>query len=195
MREPFAFLFCGRLLADKGLRELVQAAHILRTGGKNFVVRLAGPVDDDNSSAISRRELDGWTAEGSVEYLGMLDDVRMALAAAHCVVLPSYYREGVPRSLLEAAAMARPVITTDAPGCRDAVVAEKSGFLCKPRDVHSLARCMERMLALPPEALAAMGRAGREYMEQNFSEEIVLDAYVNALADIAPRSTAPGARL
>lgn len=175
---PFVFLYIGRLLADKGVRELVEATQRLRAAGRNFVVRFAGFVDLGNPAAISRQELDSWVADGIVEYLGPLDDVRPALAEAHCVVLPSYYREGVPRSLLEAAAMGRPLITTDAPGCRDTVLPEKSGFLCEPRNTDSLAVCMTRMLDLKPPELAAMGRAGREYMEQQFSEEIVLEAYL-----------------
>jgi glycosyltransferase involved in cell wall biosynthesis len=110
--------------------------------------------------------------------------VRPAVAEAHCVVLPSYYREGVPRSLLEAAAMGRPIITTDAPGCRDTVVADNSGLLCEPRSAASLADCMTRMLGLSPEALTEMGRAGRAHVEQHFSEEIVLDAYLRACKKI-----------
>ncbi|MGH8413491.1 MAG: glycosyltransferase family 4 protein [Gammaproteobacteria bacterium] len=177
--EPFVFLYIGRLLADKGVRELVEAARQLRAAGRYFVVRFAGTVDAGNPTTISRQELDSWVADGIIEYLGPLDDVRPALVLAHCVVLPSYYREGVPRSLLEAAAMGRPLITTNAPGCLDAVLPGKSGFLCEPRSSDSLADCMARMLDLDPQELTAMGRTGREYMERCFSEEIVLDAYLN----------------
>lgn len=178
--EPFVFLYAGRLLADKGLRELVEAARQLRRNGNRFVLRMAGFLDPGNPTAISRRELDGWIKSGTVEYLGHLDDVHPALAAAHCVVLPSY-REGVPRSLLEAAATARPLIATDVRGCRDALVAEQSGMLCTPKSADSLADCMARMLDLSPTALAAMGMAGREHMEQEFSEEIVLAAYLEVV--------------
>jgi glycosyltransferase involved in cell wall biosynthesis len=185
--DPFVFLYVGRLLADKGLRELVEAAINLRRSGRNFVIRLAGFVDAGNPAGIAQEELDSWIAAGDIEYLGSLRDVRPAVAEAHCVVLPSYYREGVPRSLLEAAAMGRPIITTDAPGCRDTVVRGKSGLLCEPRSAASLADCMTRMLGLSPEALTEMGRAGRAHVEQHFSEEIVLDAYLRECAAVVGR--------
>lgn len=175
----FVFCFVGRLLAEKGLRELVEAGEQLRSEGRRFALRIAGFLDPGNPTAIPRQELQSWVASGKVEYVGPLVDVRPALAAAHCVVLPSYRREGVPRSLLEAAAMGRPVIAADAPGCRDALLPGKSGFLCQVRNVESLAECMRRMLDLSPPALAAMGSAGRQYMEQEFSEEIVLHAYLD----------------
>ena len=175
--EPFVFLYVGRLLADKGLRETVEAAKRLRADGRRFVLRIAGFLDPGNPAAISQTELDGWLVSDSIEYLGLLEDVRPALAAAHCVILPSY-REGVPRSLLEAAAMARPLITTDTPGCRDVLIKEKSGFFCQPKDVASLADCMTRMLDSSVVKLTEMGCAGREYMLENFSEEIVLQAYL-----------------
>ena len=176
-QAPFVFIYVGRLLADKGLRELVEATQRLRDNGRHFVLRVAGFVDPGNPTAISQQELERWIAAGIMEYMGPLDDVRPALAAAHCVVLPSY-REGVPRSLLEAAAMARPLIATDAPGCRDAVLPDKSGFLCVLKSVDSLAACMARMLDLTHQQLIEMGRGGREYMERRFSEEIVLNAYM-----------------
>jgi len=177
----FTFLFLGRLLADKGLRELVAAARMLRDEGRRFVLRIAGTLDKGNPAAISDAEWQEWIREGIAEPLGMLEDVRPALLSAHCVVLPSY-REGLPRSLLEAAATARPVITTDAVGCRNAVDAGKSGFLCKVADTHSLAECMRRMLDLSPAALSEMGHAGRAWVERHFSEEDVLNVYLRVCA-------------
>lgn len=176
--EPLVFLYVGRLLADKGLRELVAAAEMLRRSGRHFVLRFAGFLDPGNPSAISPVELDKWIGDRTVEYLGPLVDVRSALVAAHCVVLPSY-REGVPRSLLEAAAMGRPIITTDAPGCREAVVAGESGLLCRPKDAVSLAACMARVLDSDLEKLAEMGQIGRKHVEQYFSEDLVLSAYLS----------------
>ncbi|HVC37694.1 MAG TPA: glycosyltransferase family 4 protein [Gammaproteobacteria bacterium] len=173
---PFVFLFIGRLLADKGLRELVAAAEHLRSEGHRFVLRMAGYLDPGNPSGIGPQELERWVKTRNVEYLGSLEDVRPALNAAHCVVLPSY-GEGVPKSLLEAAATSRPVITTDVPGCRDTLISEVSGFLCTPREMLSLAACMARMLDLTPRQLADMGYAGRVHVEEKFSEELVLEAY------------------
>lgn len=175
---PFVFLFLGRFLADKGLRELVEAASELRKAGRQFVLRLAGFLDPANPAAIPELELDTWIKQGSVEYVGPLSDVRPALEATHCVVLPSY-REGVPRSLLEAAAMGRPIITTDASGCRDTVISGESGLLCQPGNAASLAACMATLLDRTPQQLSEMGQAGRRHMERNFSEELVLSAYLH----------------
>lgn len=177
VQSPFVFLYLGRLLADKGLHELVAAAEQLRRAGRRFALQLAGFIDPGNPAAISREELERWQTSGTVQYLGALSDVRPALAAAHCVVLPSY-REGLPRSLLEAAAMARPLIAADVPGCRDVVIVGKNGFLCEPQTTASLAACMVRILDTEPPVLAEMGRAGRQYMERCFSEKLVLDAYM-----------------
>ncbi|MCY7339090.1 MAG: glycosyltransferase family 4 protein [Sphingomonas bacterium] len=115
--RPLRFLLVARMLRDKGVVEYVDAARLLRAQGKAVHFALLGPGDADNRTAISLEELAAWQAEGVVDYLGADDDVRSHIAAADCVVLPSY-REGLPRSLIEAAAMARPVITTDVPGCR-----------------------------------------------------------------------------
>lgn len=192
--EPFVFLYSGRLLADKGLRELVAAAATLRGTGRRFVLHLAGFLDPGNPAAISETELQGWVAGGVVQYAGFLHDIRPALAQAHCVVLPSY-REGIPRSLLEAAATGRPVITTDAPGCRDTVLPGESGFLCKVRDPGSLAACMARMLDLNAETVYRMGLTGRKHVERAFSEEIVLNAYLEQyqrLSRISPVTRSAG---
>ncbi|HSN31161.1 MAG TPA: glycosyltransferase family 4 protein, partial [Ideonella sp.] len=126
---PTRFLFVGRLLRDKGVYELVEAARRLRARGIAAEFSLLGPVDAANRTALTRGEVEGWVDEGVVRWLGAADDVRPHLTAAHCVVLPSFYREGVPRTLLEAAAMGRPLITTDAIGCRDVVDDMVNGYL------------------------------------------------------------------
>ena len=121
--------------------------------------------------------------EGVVEYLGSADDVRPFIEKATAVVLPSY-REGLPRSLLEAGAMGRPLIATDVPGCRDVVDEGVNGFLCAARDVNSLAAAMGRLADLAPEERAAMGRSARHKIETKFSEEVVIDAYLDALGKL-----------
>jgi glycosyltransferase involved in cell wall biosynthesis len=126
-------------------------------------------------------QIQSWVDEGLIEYLGKTDDVRPALAAADCIVLPSWYREGTPRILLEAAATGRPVITTDMPGCRDAILDGQTGFLCAPKDAAALAAAMERFLALPPAERAAMGHAGRRRAEEFFGEDRVIAAYLDLL--------------
>ena len=121
-----------------------------------------------------------------VEYLGAVDDVRGVYAEADCVVLPSYYREGVPRTLLEAASMGLPIITTNVVGCRDAVEDGVTGFLCRPKDAMDLADKMRRMLSLRPKARRRMGQVGREKMIREFDERIVIAKYLQAIKDIVP---------
>lgn len=182
--EPGAcvFLMVARLLWDKGVREYVEAARSLRARWPRARFQLLGPPDASPRSGVPREVLDGWVAEGVVEYLGETDDIRPCLQAADCIVLPSYYGEGVPRSLLEAAATARPVITTDAVGCRDAVDAGVTGLLCAPRDSADLARQMQTLLKMQPQERSRMGLAGRQKMEREFDERFVIDTYRTQIA-------------
>jgi glycosyltransferase involved in cell wall biosynthesis len=176
----FAFLFIGRLLADKGLREYVAAARLIRQSSREVVFRVAGDVDDSNPSGIRIAELRIWEKEGAIEYLGQLADVRPAIAAADCVVLPSY-REGTPRTLLEAAAMARPLIASDVPGCRQVIDDGRTGFLCQAKNSADLAAKMRRMMDLSEQVRKKLGQAGRAKMEREFDESIVVGAYLRAL--------------
>lgn len=178
---PPSFLLVARLLADKGVRQYVEAAGLLRKQFPEVRFQLLGPLDEDNPTAIPSAELNEWIGAGAVEYCGQTEDVRPFIKAATAVVLPSYYREGVPHILLEAAAMARPIITTDTPGCREAVDGGATGFLCAPRSVKSLVDAMTRILLAPPSLREKMGRAGRRKMEDQFGEEIVHHAYLDAL--------------
>jgi glycosyltransferase involved in cell wall biosynthesis len=178
--EPPAFLMIARLLRDKGVVEFVDAARRVKARHPQARFQLLGAVGSENRSAIGRETLDAWVAEGVVEYLGTTNDVRPAIAAANCVVLPSY-REGAPRTLIEAAAMARPLIATDVPGCRAVVDRDVSGYLCDVKSAKSLADAMERFLALSPGAQRAMGAAGRAKMEREFDQRLVFDAYREAL--------------
>jgi glycosyltransferase involved in cell wall biosynthesis len=175
------FLLVARLLRDKGVAEFVEAARMLRARLPTAKFQLLGPIDEHNRTAISRRELQSWVAEGVVEYLGTTDDVRPHIAAASAVVLPSY-REGMPRSLLEAAAMARPLVATDAPGCRDVVEDGVNGYLCAVRDPSSLASAMQRLAELPLPECLAMGEAARRKVQERFNEEFVVQAYLDVLA-------------
>lgn len=184
--ETAVFLFAGRLLADKGLRELIAATRKLRAEGARLRVLIAGFIDAGNPSGISQDEIELWQRERLVEYLGLIKDIRPVIAQADCVVLPSY-REGVPRILLEAAAMARPVITTNAIGCRDAVVAGETGFLCHPRDVDSLAATMRQMLRLSRDQRANMGACGRQYVEGSFDEQNVIEQYMTVVSNCHTR--------
>jgi glycosyltransferase involved in cell wall biosynthesis len=177
------FLMVARVLRDKGVLEYVEAARMVRRQRPDAIFRILGVTDSDNPAAIAPDIVRGWHDEGVIEYLGSADDVRPALADSDCVVLPSY-REGLPRSLLEAAAMGKPCITTDAPGCRDAVVDGVTGFICPVRDAGGLARSVERFLACPSSERSALGERGRQRVEREFDERIVLRTYVDIAARI-----------
>lgn len=179
--EGLRFLLIARMLWDKGVGDYVEAARLLRPAHPAARFALLGPVGADNRSAVPRATIDRWVAEGVIEYVGETDDVRPAIAAADCVVLPSY-REGLPRSLIEAAAMARPAIASDVPGCRQAVVEGVTGFLCAPRSADALAAAMARMIALDTAARKKMGAAAREMAERAFDQKLVVRAYLDALA-------------
>lgn len=185
------FLMVARLLWDKGVREYVDAARALRKQWPGVRFQLLGPLDRSPRSGVPRAALEGWVAESLVEYLGETDDIRPFLRAADCVVLPSYYREGVPRSLLEAAATMRPVITTDAVGCRDTVDPGISGLLCRPRDAADLGEKMAQFLAMTAEQRKAMGVAGRQKMEREFDERLVIDAYRERIRTIVTSRNQP----
>ncbi len=174
------FLLVARLLRDKGVHEFVQAAALLRAAGVEADFQLLGPIDTQNRTAITRAELERWVAGGVVEYLGETDDVRPFISAATAIVLPSY-REGLPRSLLEGAAMGRPLIATDVPGCRDVVDDGVTGVLCQVRSGPALAQAIERLAQTPYPQLALMGCAGRAKVRTEFDERVVVDAYLDAL--------------
>ena len=169
------------MLWDKGVGEYVQAGRIIKQKYPDVELCLLGFLDVDNPSAISRSQMDDWVSEGVVNYLGLSDDVRQHLFDADCIVLPSY-REGLPRSLLEAAAMERPIVTTDAVGCRDVVEHGLNGLICRARDADDLANKMEDMINLTPASRQAMGRQGRLMVERQFDEQIVIDKYFKAIA-------------
>jgi glycosyltransferase involved in cell wall biosynthesis len=181
---PPTFLLIARLLGDKGVREFVEVARSLRAELPDARFQLLGPIDEGNRTAIARAEIDAWVGQGVVDYLGETDDVRPFVAAASAVVLPSY-REGLPRSLLEAAAMARPLIATDVPGCREVVEDCINGFLCEVRDSESLAKAMRKLAKMPVSKRSAMGDAGRRKVQEQFSETVVIRAYLDALDTLA----------
>lgn len=177
------FTMIARLLRDKGVAEYMEAAARVRIAHPEARFDLVGPLGVANRSAIDAPTLEGWLAEGHVSWHGALADVRPVIATSDVIVLPSY-REGMPRTLLEGAAMGRPAVTTDVPGCRDAIVAEETGLLANVRDGADLARACTRMIALGAEGRARMGQAARARMEALFDERLVIDAYRKALADL-----------
>lgn len=159
------FLLIARLLGDKGVREYAEAARRIKIRYPHCVFRLVGWIDD-NPDAIKQHELDGWMAEGVLEYLGRLSDVRPAIVDCSVYVLPSY-REGTPRTVLEAMAMARAIVTTDAPGCRETVLDGENGFLVPARDVDALTEAMLRFVHAP-ELANQMGHRSRQIAEEKY---------------------------
>jgi glycosyltransferase involved in cell wall biosynthesis len=177
--EP-CFLFIGRLILHKGVREFVEAARLLRKEVPGTRFQLLGNPDPGNRTSVSEAELRSWIDDGLVEHLGEHKDVRPFIAGATAVVLPSY-REGMSRALLEAAAMGKPLVGADVPGSRELVEEGVTGALCAPRDAASLAAAMGRIAALSPARRAALGRAARARVERDYGEQRVVDAYLHAL--------------
>jgi glycosyltransferase involved in cell wall biosynthesis len=171
------FLFIGRLLHDKGIREFVRAASLIKQAYPAARFQILGGLDEDNPASIAAGELSAWLDEAVVEYLGQTDDVRPYIAAADAVVLPSY-REGMPRVLLEGMAMGKPVITTDSVGCRDTVDEGENGFIVPSEDSEALRQALLRFLQLNPADRAEMGRKSREKALREFSNEAVLRQYI-----------------
>jgi glycosyltransferase involved in cell wall biosynthesis len=174
------------MLWDKGVGEFATAARKVSAAMPGTKFYLLGPLAFNHPSAISREEMKEWEGEGIVQYLGETDSVEDIYAKCDCVVLPSYYREGVPRSLLEAASMGLPIITTDMAGCRDTVEDGRSGFLCEARNPDSLAACMLRMVSLSEEERMAMGTTGRRKMMREFDEQIVIAHYMDEIRRLLP---------
>jgi glycosyltransferase involved in cell wall biosynthesis len=178
--EPPTFLLISRMLADKGVREFVEAAATLKASFPEARFQLLGSLDPENRTAIAKREIDGWVSDGIVESLGPTDDVRPFIAAASAVVLPSY-REGLPRTLLEGGAMARPLIATDVPGCREIVTDGETGLLCQVRSASSLAAAMAHFAEMHVDQRQSLGEAARAKVEQEFDQKLVIAAYMEVL--------------
>ena len=179
--NEFVFLFIARLIKDKGICELIDAANRLSKKYK-FKLWLLGEKGVKNNTAVNDDELNSWLKSGFISYLGKTDDVREYIAKCDCVVLPSY-REGTPRSLLEAAAMAKPIVTTNAVGCKEVVKHGFNGLLCEIKNADDLAAKMEQMLNLSSDELKKMGQNGREMIVKKFDERIVLEEYLAAVKD------------
>ncbi len=173
-------LFVGRLLWDKGVGEFVEVARAIRKKWPHVHFKLLGFLDVQNPSAISKEQMNQWVSEGIVTYLGVSKDVRPAMLEADCVVLPSY-REGLPRTLLEAACLEKPVITTDVPGCREVVEDEITGFLCRPKDARDLQEKIEKMIRVGKLIRNEMGKAGRRRVREKYEMKIIIEKYKDTI--------------
>lgn len=180
--SPFHFLMISRLIIDKGIREYVEAASFMQERGLNAKFYLLGGLDENHSRGISKEELDSWIDAGIIEYLGKTDDVRPYIEKADTIVLPSY-REGTPRTLLEAAACNRPIIATNVPGCNNIVDHQLNGLLCKVKDSNDLSIKMKEMYYLGHERRLEMASAGRALVERKFDHEIVVNSYIKTIEE------------
>lgn len=176
-KHGLRFCMMGRLLLDKGVVEYAEAARIVRAQRPELQFELWGITDPSDPRYVSRERIAAWEREGVLVYRGEAEDALQAFTDADVAVLPSYYPEGVPRTLLEAGSMGLPSITTDMPGCRDAVEHDRTGLICAPRDVSALATAMLIMAGRTSGELAAMGQAARRRMVERYDEHIVLSQY------------------
>jgi glycosyltransferase involved in cell wall biosynthesis len=170
---PVVLTLVARMLRDKGIAEFVEASRILRQEGLAVKAVLVGIPDPENPTSIPESQLRAWQSEGWVEWWGQRDDIPAVWAQSHIAVLPSTYGEGVPMSLIEAAACGRPIVATDMPGCREIVNDGISGFLVPVKDPVALAEAI-RKLVFDPDLRQRMGAQGRKLVEDQFSEQIVV---------------------
>ena len=185
--EKFTFLLISRLITDKGIFEYISAIENLKAKGANYRFQILGSIDSTHARGIKEEIINGWIKSNIVEYLGTADDVRPFINAADCIVLPSY-REGTPRTLLEAASSAKPIIATDVPGCHQVVIDGYNGLLCKLKDANDLAEKMEAMSKLDDSTLIQFGVNGRGKMEAEYDECLVINKYVSAIQEFKKAS-------
>lgn len=179
----FTFLMISRLIIDKGVLEFIEAIRMLRAKGIDARFQLLGAKDPEHKRGIALTTIDEWIEEGIIEYLGKTDDVRPYIHAADCVVLPSY-REGSPRSLMEAACLSKPIVATDVPGCSQVVKHRFNGLLCKAQDAEDLAITLFTMMSMSDSELQLMGECGRHKMEKEFNDQIILDEYLQVMHEV-----------
>jgi glycosyltransferase involved in cell wall biosynthesis len=181
--QPLRVVMAGRMLWDKGIEEYVEAARLLRAERRNLQFILAGTPDPGNPASVPDHKIVAWEAEGLVEWRGHVPDMPTLFASADIVVLPSY-REGLPKSLIEAAACARPLITTDVPGCREVVTDLVDGLLVPVRDAHALARAIAQ-LQDDPALARRLGEAARRKALAEFDEDIVIARTLAVYEEVA----------
>ena len=175
--DKFVFLFLSRLVKEKGIEEFVQAAKLLKQKYPNTEFQVLGKTDIQNPHNIAVTKLVEWDREGAIRYFEDAMDVRTFIADSDCVVLPSYYGEGVPRCLMEAMSMERPIITTDNVGCKELIEHNINGKICTSKDVESLLKVMEEMYLLDAAERNEMGKSGRRKMLKQYEEKLIIDVY------------------
>ncbi len=185
--DKFTFLLISRLITDKGVMEYIEAVRILKANGLEANFQVLGAMDPEHKRGIKIPVIEEWINSGTIEYLGTTDDVRTFIDKADCIVLPSY-REGTPRTLLEAASSAKPIIATDVPGCNNVVQNDFNGLLCRLKDSNDLAEKMKVMAGLEDQKLKTFGLNGRAKMELEYDESLVINKYLSALENFKKAS-------
>jgi glycosyltransferase involved in cell wall biosynthesis len=178
--KPFTFLLIARLLYDKGILEYVEAIKILKNKNINAHFQLLGKIETDKGLGITQEQLQTWVEEDLLTYLGTTNDVRSFIYVADCVLLPSY-REGTPRTLLEAMSMGKPLIATNVAGCKETVIDGVNGFLCEAKSGKDLAEKIEKMLATSEAAYQEMSKQSRALAVSKFDQNIVIQKYLKAI--------------
>ena len=180
--ERFQFLFAGRILKDKGIMEMIEAFNCISQRDFPCSLTLCGFASSDNVSAIGEATIHDWERNSNIKWIGSSDDMPNVYSLADCVVLPSY-REGMPRSLLEAGAMGLPSITTDVPGCRNVIKNEFNGYICRVKDSKDLYNSMITVLKLTDDELIQVSINAREHVEKYYNESIVINKAVSAVSN------------
>ncbi len=180
--KKFTFLYTGRILKEKGIIELINAFKSIKEKYPSKLI-LVGKTDNENPSAIKKKEVDKWREENIIDYYEEVEDIRKFICKSNCIVLPSY-KEGLPRSLLEALSMERVVITTNIPGCKDLVEGILDNFLIKPKDIADLREKMIRMIKMDNKEREALGKKLREKMIKEFDEKIVIKKYLEVINNL-----------
>ena len=176
------FIMVCRMLYEKGVENYAKAAEFCKKKYGDKVQFIAiGLIDDHNNRSVPREVMNQWEKLGILLYKDELEDVRSEIAQADCIVLPSIYAEGTPKSLLEGASMGKPIITTNMPGCSSTVIEGVNGYLCEANSISGLVSCMEKIYKLTHKCRLEMGLRGRELMEKKFDEHIVVQKYLEQL--------------
>jgi glycosyltransferase involved in cell wall biosynthesis len=181
---PIRVILIARMIREKGIADFVEAATILQ-GQAEFV--LVGAPDEGNPNTITETELKTWQRQGKITWLGPRRDIAALLATAHIACQPSTYREGLPKSALEAMAAGKPLVATDIPGCREAVIHNVTGLLVPPRDPPALAAALKTLID-DPALRARFGAAARQRAVENFSDAIICAKTISVYESLMPRS-------
>lgn len=182
--DPITLMFAGRLLYDKGVQQFIDAARIIKKKYPFVQFQLLGFVDQSNPNSVPYQKIEEWQKAKIIKYLGETTDVRPFLDQATCLVFPSFYREGVSRILMEAAAMETPIITTDNVGCREVVDHNKNGFIIPTKNVQSLVEAIEEFISMEPQDRMVMGKLGRKKVLKEFDEKIILKEYEKTIGRV-----------